>query len=282
MSTEQTQTEVTTPQAPEQAATEALEAKESSAEAQDQETAEEKEANEVLEAEEKPKKKSGIQRLKERHAREMAAIHREIEAMKSQANAGKREEPVQSKDKPRAEQFETHEEFVEALTDWKFEQKEKLNAEKSKEAEAKSAYENQRKAHNERVAKFREENPDYDDAIEEFIEEHGDMQFSFGLQQAIMESEEGPALILELAKDPALLKRINGLSVTAAAREIGKLEARLAKTEDQPKEVKLTKAPKPPTPIAGKSAPVRKSIFDEDLSFSEYVRMRRDSERKKA
>lgn len=265
----------------------------SSAEAQGEETKEtveatskdeaeggEDEGEEPLAAEEKPKKKSGIQRLKERHAREMAAIHREIESLKSQDPKGQRQSEVEMKSeslsegKPVADKFDTHEEFVEALTDWKLEQREKANLQKSKEAQAKNAYQDQIKRHNDRVAKFKESAPEFDDVIAEFVEEHGDVKFSPGLEQSIFDSDNGPAVLLELAKNPEEFDRINRLPPFAAAREIGKIEARVAGKESKKPETKTTtKAPPPLKTVGTGASGVKKTIFNAE-SQAEYERAR--------
>lgn len=238
----------------------------------------ESEGAEAQETEEKPKKKSGIQRLKERHAREMSEIRREIESIKAQDPKGQRQDEAQvsvaAEDKPQSENYDTHEKFVEALTDWKLEQRERKDQQQSKEAQAKNAYETQMKSHNERIAKFRKATPEYDQAIEDFVEEHGDVRFSGGLQQAVFESDLGPALILELVKSPDELMRINSLSLTAAAREIGKIEERIAaRASAKPKPKQTTKAPAPIEPVNGSTSPA-KSIFEAQTQ-AEFESIRR-------
>lgn len=250
------------------------ESQDDDAEASDAESSESGEPK----APEPPKKKSGIQRLKERHRRELDEIRQEIASLKSQESRGQRQEEPKSKPsgKPDPETFEgTHAEYLEALTDWKLKDWQTAELARSKEAQAKDAYKSLAEKHSERVQKFKEQNPDYDRIVEDFVDEHGDVAFSLGLQQAILESEEGPALIKELLSKPEEFARINAMSPFAVAREIGRMEARFAKQDLTPKTVIKTNAPKPPTPINGKSASaVRKSLYDKDISFEDYEKIR--------
>jgi hypothetical protein len=121
--------------------------------------------------------------------------------------------------------------------------------------------------------------------IGEFIEEYGDINFSPALEESILHSEVGPAVVYELAKNKKELDRINSLPPLAAAREFGKLEAKLLAKSESPKEEikKQTKAPKPIEPVGGKSGgAIRRSVYDENLPFKEYVALRRESMRKRA
>jgi hypothetical protein len=56
------------------------------------------------------------------------------------------------------------------------------------------------------------------------------------LGQALLTSEHGPAIMYQLAKSPAELARISALPPLDAAREIGRLEAKLASVYPGPAE----------------------------------------------
>lgn len=240
----------------------------------------EKEGDEPLAAEERPKKKSGTQRLKEKVAR----LSQELEALKTQGfQSQRKEEPKETLDtdskEPLEENFETHKDYVKALAKWTYEQEKAQDQKRTLEVKERESYQAQIKAHNDRVAKFKETNPEYDDVVADFIEEHGDMRFSVGLEQALLESDLSPQVLLDLAQNPDELIRINSLSPIAAAREVGKIEARIA-SRDASKKVEaktITKAPPPPNPISGTAdSSAKKSIFDPDLPFEEYEALRRE------
>jgi hypothetical protein len=247
-----------------------------------------------LDASGKPKKKSGSQRRKERAERAEAEVTRaraEADHWRSLAlkGAGEKQEAPKTDPKPAAEttgkpqagNFETHAEFVEALADWKADQKlqeyEKKQQAKVQEGQQSAAL----KAHFDRVESFKKQTADYD----EVIEEAGDLPLSAVIQELVISSDNGPQLIYELAKNTEELDRLNRLAPLAAARELGRLEAKFASKTSSPKEQetkKTTQAPKPLTPVGGKGAAVEKSITDPNLTQAEYEAIRRKQVRKNA
>jgi hypothetical protein len=69
----------------------------------------------------------------------------------------------------------------------------------------------------------------------------------------IVESEKGPLIAHHLAKNPNKAAELNRMSPLAAAREIGRLEARLS----LPKPKTTTSAPTPLKPLKGSAAPAK-------------------------
>jgi hypothetical protein len=69
--------------------------------------------------------------------------------------------------------------------------------------------------------------------------------------QLILESEKGALLQYHFARNPADLRRLNGLSPLGAAREIGRIEARLSLA----KPTTATRAPPPVTAPKGGASP---------------------------
>lgn len=233
----------------------------------------------------KPKKKEGgFQRRIKKLTSKLSEKEREIQYWREQALRGSKPEQInqdptkekqEAKGKPHPDDFDTHEEYVEALIDWKAERKLQEREVKERENRIKAEQERLISEYQKRVDVFKKDHPDFD----EVIEEAGDIKLSLTVQETILSSELGPHLAYALAKDPDELERINRLPPIAAARELGKLEARLS---ESPKETKprITKAPPPPRPVSGKSEKtVKKSIYDPDLSFEEYERLRMEMRR---
>lgn len=248
-------------------------------------------------ASEKAPKKTGAEKRIEKLLKKNSAKDREIEYLKSivferqqkaaQGDAEKTEsvkkaEPSLS-EKPRAEKFDTHEDYVEALADWKVERKLAEREAKDREEKVKAEYQKINQSHRSRVEQYAKDNPDYNDTLQEFLDDHGDVRFSSTLEELVVTSEKGPALIHELLKNPDEFTRINTLGALDAAREIGKLEAKFAKSSESSKETKQLKsnAPPPISPVGSKSGSVKKSIFDKGLSFTEYERIRREEMKSK-
>lgn len=174
------------------------------------------------------------------------------EAEREAAYWKQRAEPAQSPSappaKPTVEQFKDYGEFVEALADWKADQKvsERLSA---RDADAaKSADQRVQETRNqtfaERQATVKTSIPDYDAVVGA-----ADVAISPHLSEAILDSDKGPELVYHLAKNPAEAARLSALSPMAAARELGRIEATLEKPAKP-----VTKAPAPMKPTAGTGA----------------------------
>ena len=82
----------------------------------------------------------------------------------------------------------------------------------------------------------------------------------------MLESEHGAEILYHLAKHPAELKRIAALSPVSAVREVGKLEAALAKpSAPENGTPKITGAPKPPPPTGRPSKTTTDSLDDPEV-----------------
>jgi len=248
--------------------------------------ADESENDESVEGE-KPKKNWVKKRIGKLTAK-ISAKDQEIEYWKEQALKGKtpekplpespKETKAQSNGKPDPNDFDTNAEYIEAITDWKLELKEQKAKEEKQVEQVKTTYQKQNEAHLERVNEFKKQTPDFDDVIGEFLDEHGDVKFSPAIEELVLTSNLSGAIVYEFAKNKKELDRLNSLSPMAAAREFGKLELKLSKETDSNKtvEVKTSKAPAPINPVGSKSsAASRKTIYDSDLSQSDYEAMRR-------
>ena len=229
----------------------------------------------------KPKKKGGFQRRIDKLNFRIAERERELEYWRGKATtpAGEKTEKVETKPvvdgKPNPDSFETHAEYIEALTDWKIEQKEKAAKEQDQKTKLQTEQQNLLEAHSERVKSFAKQTKDFDDVIAEV----DDVIASAVVQELIVSSDNGPALMYELAKNRAEFERINKLPPLAAARELGRLESKLSE-EKKPEPKKIPKAPKPLEPVGkGSSGSVTKS--PENMSQSEYEAWRREQMRQK-
>jgi hypothetical protein len=220
--------------------------------------------------EDKPKKKGGFKRKIDKLNAKISAFEQEMAYWKAQAQKGEAEEKPEIKTKsqderPKAEDYETHEEYVEALADYKIQQRFSEKESKQKEADLKTQHQKQVETHLERVSKFVESHSDF----EELMEEVDDIPMSLTVQQLILESEIGPELMYELAKNREEYEKICKLPSIAAARELGKIEARLNKPASSEPKKTLTKAPKPISPVGTRSANTTSKNPDE-MSFQEY------------
>lgn len=158
-------------------------------------------------------------------------------------------------EKPKLEDFDTQEEYVEALTDWKLEQRLSEREQKRDEADqttkAKAKVEELQKAFSTREEEFRAKTPDYDDVWPNFIVP----KTSTGVAVAnfVAGSEYGPELIYKLGKDVDLAGTLFAMPPEYAVRKLESLAGSLKAPPSQPQ-----KLPDPPkalkgTPATGKS-----------------------------
>lgn len=240
------------------------------------------EKTEAKTEDDKPKKKSGVQRLKEK----LSAKDQELEYWKQQALRGagepKKETPkleTASTDKaPEEGDFETYGEYVRATARWEARQELKAEAAKTREHEVKTQHQRAEAAFIERVESFIEKHDDWDDVMEEI----DDIPIPMALQAEFRTAEDGPRLMYDLAKNRAELERIAKLPAHMIPRAIGRFEASLEKKATTT-EAKTTKAPAPLNPVkAGGTGSAKKSIYDADLSFAEYERLRAPKEARRA
>jgi len=160
---------------------------------------------------------------------------------------------------PKPEQFTDMYEYQQALIDYRVDQR--LMEEKQKEANARAEAERQQVINTwaKRVEAAKAEIPDFEDMVGS-----ADVAVSNEVRDAIFESDVGPRVLYHLAENPDIAEKLNGMTVTAALRMIGKLEAQF-ETEKKTEELKpvATKS-KAPAPIN----PLRSSANGRDVNLT--------------
>lgn len=228
------------------------------------------------EGEEAPKKTSGFKKRIGKLSKQKAEAERLADYWRNEAlkKPQTQADPVQTKaadnsNKPKSDEYTTHEEFVEALTDWKMAQRDA----KAKQTEIKTRHEKQISTHQERVKEFVKAHDDFDDVISDV----DDIPMSMTVQEVILAADNGPELMYELAKSRDEYKRICALPAIAAAREMGKFEAKLQSKSSSVESVEIKTKPKPISPINAKSAGNKNP---EDMTFKEFEKWREQSLKK--
>lgn len=130
-----------------------------------------------------------------------------------------------------------------------------------------------------RIADFKKSAPDFDD----LVIRNRSLPITTAMAEVIADSEDGPAVAYFLGKNPEAAAAIAQLSPVAAARELGKIEARLAFERDQAKKPPspkpaVSQAPPPPAKIeaAEEAMPVRTTDPSGDsLPIDKWVEMER-------
>lgn len=159
---------------------------------------------------------------------------------------------------PQPEQFSDVKEYAKAIKDWTKEQAIREHTEKQSKEFQEAEKARTVKEWEERQAKAKTEIPDYAKKIQA-----SGVKVSDQMRDAIVESEVGPQILYHLAEHPEIAESMGKMTVGRMLREFGKLEAivggqgkPVAKSEETVKEVELSQAPAPITPLRGVNAPV--------------------------
>lgn len=210
---------------------------------------------------EKPKEKKGgfTRKLAQKDA-----IIAELQA-KLQENPAKPQ--VEVSDKPKLDDFETYDQYTEALTDWKFEQKTKEQESKSREQALQREAKQRAETYAAKADEFAKANPDFDEVVTECD------AFTPIMVQAIQDSDVGPEVAYYLANNPEEAEKLAGLGVVAMNRAIGRIEAKLEARESKPA-VKTTNAPPPIKPVT-KSASTTVDPYNLEMDADDYAKWRR-------
>lgn len=231
-----------------------------------------------------PKKKGGYLRKIEALQRDNGYAWRRIEDLEAALVATRRPageqrqteatpRQAEAQGKPVQDQFERYEDYIEALTDWKVttreaQQREQMRQWQEQEQQRLALDGWQRKLH-----QFRQKTQDFD----EVLALADPSRLNPGLHHAMLESEIGPELLYELAKNPAEFQRINALSHAAANREAGRIEERILARAAPPSNNGQTfvpsKAPPPIRPLGqGAGVPPAKRL--DEMDYQEFKRAR--------
>jgi hypothetical protein len=203
---------------------------------------------------------------------EAAEARRETERLRVELEQKKAEEArtvkPNTEGKPKEDDFATASEFVEALADWKYEQRSKTERETRQAEEAKQSQSSLQKKVQADIAAFRAVQPDFDEVMEDAA-----FQSTPLMIQELQESDMGPALLYHFAKNPDEANRIAEMTDSRkVAREVAKIEARLTSAPAK-KQAPITPTPAPIKPVAAsRQAIANLGKIDDD---AEYFRQRR-------
>lgn len=200
---------------------------------------------------------------------------RKAEELEAKLREWQERQPEPSAARPKPEDFQDYDAYVEALADWKAEEKarklrDELKAE-SEKTRAKTEADRRMEAFRAAESKFRATVQDYDEAILDAQ----DTPMTQVMFDVILESEVGPNLLYHLAKNPDEAERIAHLSPARQAAEIGKLEDKLAQQLKDPPKPKASNAPPPVNPVRARGSASTPRLDDPNLSMEEYSRLRR-------
>lgn len=196
---------------------------------------------------EKPKRKTRAQKRIERQQKRI----KELE----DALAQKKQEP---EDEVSIDDFDTYDEYEEALKKREGEAGQKVEAPKP----------------DPRIGYLLEDGAEVYDDFEAAVTAN-DLVISQDLLEEILESDKAPEVAYYLAGNKKEAESISNMAPRQIAREVAKIELKLS---GKPKPKIKTDAPPPIDPVSGTSSNA-KSIDDDDLSFEEHEKMLNESKR---
>lgn len=138
----------------------------------------------------------------------------------------------------------------------------------------------EREAAERRKSSFKSRSAEFAKTVENFESVAFDptLPVSGDMAEVIQDSDDGPALLFYLGNNRDIAEKIAQLPPKAAARELGKIEARLAFEREKAKPEKVSKAPPPPPKVEGAdpgNLSVKPDSPDSDaLSDAEWARKR--------
>jgi len=255
---------------------------------------EKEEAVEPEKVEEKPKGKGGFQKKIDRLIKE-AALERERadkaeqRAKELESKNGKSEETaVDPNAKPNQDNYKTFDEYLEALTDWKVEQKLRADAEAAeREAEVEQAKESW-ETYEGRINAAREKYDDYDETVDiktPWNLEHPsklEIASSEAFRVAVVEDENAAEILYHYGKHPDELMALGALSPAQVVKAIARLSDKLGpvveakeETEEKPEEKPekiVSKAAPPIRPVGTGST--KSTIPLDKMSMADYNKAR--------
>jgi hypothetical protein len=224
-------------------------------------------------------------RENERIKRDLAAQAAHIEYLTRQGQpppgqtpappAGQAPAPSSGTPRPRMEDFTTQVEYLDALTDWKLDEREHLRHVQAVQAREASQRQTAQQQWAQRESEGRDKYEDYDEVVSRLslLETIAPI-----VADTFRESTSGHDLLYYLGQHPGDVQQLNGLLPLAAARWLGQLEGRLGAPVPPARPPVRPAGTRPPatTPMqpvgaGGSGAPVG---FRQGMSLADYERMR--------
>lgn len=218
------------------------------------------------------KPRRGFERRIEKMNQRLVQREQEIDYWRSLALKSSQPETVNPApvptDRPKFTDFNDIEAYTEALTDWKLNQG-------LAQIQAQTQIQSITRTYEQRLQDFKQQTPDFDSVMQEFIADYGDEQIP-EIVEVAMDSEHGPALAYYLAKNTEEVERLKALPSRRRLLELGKLEDRLAKPVANTAEPakKISRAAPPVNPVKGRAPVEVNDLADPTLSYTEWVRRR--------
>ena len=225
------------------------------------------------EAEPKHTLPKGVQKRIDRLTREKYRLQAELEVARKQAPQSE-PKPQPATGEPKADQFKSYEEYLEARVEWRAGQHlEKRLGELREKAQRQAGQAEQEKLQAQWEKRISEALTTYDDFEEVALSP--EVPISEPMMAAILRSPKGADVAYHLGKNHDLAAQIAGLDPISAAIRIGEIAASLSR----PTPKKTTGAPPPISPVGGRATT---SKDPSNMTDAEFAQWRREQIRRRA
>lgn len=187
--------------------------------------------------------------------------------------------------KPELSKYDTYSDYQEAIVDWKFEKKEFDIEQKKVVAEANEVQKNVVSSWDTKEAATKSRVEGYEQLVDkDFIKDFTSKIASREAMQYLLESDNGPDLLYELAEDDAKLTGFKSMSVVKQVAYLSRLDSKYeseSDSKDTHNKPTVSKAPAPSKSIPKGQAAVAKDITKGVQSFADYQEWRNQNRKKK-
>jgi hypothetical protein len=234
----------------------------------------------------RPKKSRGMLKRIEGLVAEREALKQQLGELQARQTAPNEYQPpaqqsTYDQPKPLFKDFDTLEEYTEALTDWKLDKKDHDREVTKQHEEYQDRVKSIVSTWEQREAQTKELYPDYADLVN--VQNLTTLNPSMDAKVFLSESEVGPKVLYALMSDESLLEKFVDASPVRQVAMLAKLEDRVAESDEDTPVVKKSTISKAPQPVKalpkGKAVATVKDVYNPDLSFEEYNRLMDERER---
>jgi hypothetical protein len=228
------------------------------------------------EPQDKPQKRNRpgkLERQIERQQREIAELKGFLQSFsqQQQGSGGQQQTFEQQAPKaPKYEDYDSEEAYIDALTDYKvqarLQQAETERERRERERQERQEQQKTQKALQTKLAEGAQKYDDFEDVVYD-----DSVPINQHMVEALADSDYAADIAYHLGSNPKEAQRIAQMTATKAAREIGRLESRFARPQQQ--QTQQTKAPEPTKRIRGGGDTAKKD--PEKMTVDEWMEARR-------
>jgi len=222
---------------------------------------------ETEEVTEEIKKKSGVAKRIDKLVKERETLRRERDELLKQLETTTKHPAG----KPIVQDFESYDQYVDALTEWKIEQKEKEKIQHQIAIDRKEHHQRLLEEFKENSTHFKEKNKDFDEVA--FAKE---VPYTEEMAELVLTSKKGHEIAYYLGKNIDEATRMAALPLHLLAREIANLEIKFS-IPISPKNISQT--PAPISPLGSSGETLNKELSDK-MSTEEWIKERNKKQNK--